>query len=359
MTIDDEKSIYVGGLPYECTQEDLHRAFDLYGAIMDVKIVNDRHVGGKCYGFVTFRNPRSAVDAITDMNGRKIGGRVVRVNEVHTRGGRPNFHRENFHRDEEDYWDRDRERVREKERERDHLRDRDHYLDRNSERSQDNNREREPDFEHDRDFIQAREHPVEQVLDLEDEDHDRQGDHDKDWERDHDMDWSHDRELDKPKDRDGSKSMDKEQQSRQQHGTGTADHQSRDISSNSSDDYRSQVRKEMKEQLELSIHRREELENEITIIGDKIEAKKLLISDLQKKSQELEDSLANAKKVTSQQQSMLMKLHSCYLQSQDLADRLKSSEQELQSLVDAATSEVDVGKDANARDGSVYAIEKV
>ncbi|RRT82699.1 hypothetical protein B296_00011004 [Ensete ventricosum] len=38
MTLDDEKSIYVGGLPYDCTQEDLRRAFDLYGAIVDVKV---------------------------------------------------------------------------------------------------------------------------------------------------------------------------------------------------------------------------------------------------------------------------------------------------------------------------------
>ncbi|KAG6497301.1 hypothetical protein ZIOFF_045200 [Zingiber officinale] len=268
MTIDDEKSIYVGGLPYECTQEDLHRAFDLYGAIMDVKvqsinylnasyghvlfyviiqlqIVNDRHVGGKCYGFVTFRNPRSAVDAITDMNGRvymssmqSAAASSLRVKRVE---------------------EEKRERV-DKEEE---------YGDRQPHKSI-------------TDTTKA-------VMDLT---------------KSHIVSWI---------------------------STGTADHQSRDISSNSSDDYRSQVRKEMKEQLELSIHRREELENEITIIGDKIEAKKLLISDLQKKSQELEDSLANAKKVTSQQQSMLMKLHSCYLQSQDLADRLKSSEQELQA----------------------------
>lgn len=34
------------------------------------QIVNERGVGGKCYGFVTFTNPRSAEDAIKDMNGR-------------------------------------------------------------------------------------------------------------------------------------------------------------------------------------------------------------------------------------------------------------------------------------------------
>lgn len=34
------------------------------------QLINDRGVGGKCYGFVTYTNPRSAVDAISDMDGR-------------------------------------------------------------------------------------------------------------------------------------------------------------------------------------------------------------------------------------------------------------------------------------------------
>lgn len=36
----------------------------------DLQIINDRGVGGKCYGFVTFTNPRSAVDAISEMDGQ-------------------------------------------------------------------------------------------------------------------------------------------------------------------------------------------------------------------------------------------------------------------------------------------------
>ncbi|KAK9268477.1 hypothetical protein L1049_000228 [Liquidambar formosana] len=70
MTIDDDNSIYVGGLPYDATDESIRRVFDLYGSIVAVKIINDLGIGGKCYGFVTFTNPRSAIDAINDMNGR-------------------------------------------------------------------------------------------------------------------------------------------------------------------------------------------------------------------------------------------------------------------------------------------------
>lgn len=38
--------------------------------VFDFQIVNDRAVGGKCYGFVTFTNPRSAINAISDMDGK-------------------------------------------------------------------------------------------------------------------------------------------------------------------------------------------------------------------------------------------------------------------------------------------------
>ncbi|CAL9773010.1 unnamed protein product [Musa acuminata subsp. burmannicoides] len=399
MTLDDDKSIYVGGLPYDCTQEDLRRAFDLYGAIVDVKvrllpylrhtfylhfsrlwlillgIINDRQVGGKCYGFVTFRNPRSAVDAIMDMNGRKIGGRAVRVNEVHTRGGRPNFQRENFHRnaDRDDDWERGRER------ERDHIQDRDHYLDRSNERfrDRDRQRERETDFERGRDFDRARAHSLDRDRDREDDDHERAWERNRDREADRDMDWNGDRDLDKNKDHDIDKELDKEQQPRQRHGfidwtilvLDQAQNKIFFLDLNMHVSKHQIVRLEsniypfscqVKEQLELSIQRREELQKEVfhsllTIVGEKVEERQQLVSDLQKKSQKLEDALAAAKKLTSQRHSMLMQLRACFIRAQDFAERLKSSEQELQSLVDAAMFEVDMGEDAGARDGPSYA----
>lgn len=38
MTIDDSNSIYVGGLPYDATEEDLRRAFNFYGNVVAVKV---------------------------------------------------------------------------------------------------------------------------------------------------------------------------------------------------------------------------------------------------------------------------------------------------------------------------------
>lgn len=39
MTLDDDSSIYVGGLPYGATDETIRTVFNLYGAILDVKVV--------------------------------------------------------------------------------------------------------------------------------------------------------------------------------------------------------------------------------------------------------------------------------------------------------------------------------
>lgn len=38
MTIDDDNSIYVGGLPYDSTEDSIRRVFDLYGSVIAVKV---------------------------------------------------------------------------------------------------------------------------------------------------------------------------------------------------------------------------------------------------------------------------------------------------------------------------------
>ena len=38
MTIDDESSVYVGGLPYDATEETVRRVFELYGNVIAVKV---------------------------------------------------------------------------------------------------------------------------------------------------------------------------------------------------------------------------------------------------------------------------------------------------------------------------------
>ncbi|KAI3875059.1 hypothetical protein MKW98_019632 [Papaver atlanticum] len=388
MTIDDDNSIYVGGIPYDCTEEDIRRVFDLYGSVIAVKIINARDVGGKCYCFVTFTNPRAAIDAINDMNGRMIGGRVVKVNEVNARGaGRPPP--PPFHRSSErdmDWNNRGRERERggyDHERDRygrgernnnadrsqdgydrprgDCDRNRDHFLDRDQirgpepyehERNRSHDRDRGKDHNLDRDLLQQTEyerpHDYDRSRDRSlDRDQVRSRDyHERDRSRSRSQDRALSKELDLKRDTEVNKSiennrkyMDKEQFSRSQSGSHFNDRRSRELSSSSNDNYN----EEGKERLDVSTQKHGDLEKKISQIKERLEEKNHLVSELKKKSQKLEDSVASAKRLTSQRQLQLTMLQRCFLQVKDYREKLKNSEQELQSLVETVMADIDHG----------------
>ncbi|XVF88453.1 hypothetical protein PTKIN_Ptkin19aG0052300 [Pterospermum kingtungense] len=334
MTIDDESSVYVGGLPYDATEASIRRVFSLYGSVVAVKIVNDHSTRGKCYGFVTFTNPRSAYDAIKDMNGRTIDGRVVRVNEVTTRGGRSSFGRDRSRWSE---WDRGRDR------ERDHDRDREQYRDRYSDRSGERDRSRDIDSGRERGY-EHHDHDHDRAGDYSlDRDHDRPGegnlqrasrDHIQDWEMDHELNLDQDMEIAGTNGYHRSADEEKEQQPRRWNGSVSNEQHSRGLSSDSSDDYN-----QMKKELERSIQNREELKTEISLMEGRLEERQQFVLDLQKKSKTLEDALVAAKKLSSRRKMQLTKLHNCFLQVKEYREKLKSCEQELQSLVDSAMLE--------------------
>ncbi|XP_022755090.1 uncharacterized protein DDB_G0284459-like [Durio zibethinus] len=332
MTIDDESSVYVGGLPYDATEASIRRVFNLYGAVVAVKIVNDKSTRGKCYGFVTFTNPRSAYDAIDDMNGRTIGGRVVRVNEVTTRGGRSNFSRDRSRRSERD---------RGRDRERDYDRDRERYQDRYSDRSGERDQSRDHDsgwergYEH-HDHDRAGEYSLDKHHDrnVEDNVQRESRDHIQDWERDDVMNLDQDREIAGTNGYHRSVDEDKEQQLKRWNDSMSHDQHGRGLSSDSSDDYN-----QMKKELEKSIQSREELKTEISLMKGRLEERQQIVLDLQKKSKTLEDALVGAKKLSSRRKMQLTKLHKCFLQVKEYREKLKSCEQELQSLVDSVMQE--------------------
>ncbi|XWS70639.1 hypothetical protein CRYUN_Cryun03dG0064000 [Craigia yunnanensis] len=322
MTIDDDSSVYVGGLPYDATEASFRRVFSLYGAVVAVKIVNDHTTRGKCYGFVTFTNPRSAYDAINDMHGRTIDGRVVRVNEVTTRGGRSNFSRDHSRQSE---WDRGQDR------ERDHYRDRERYRDRYSDRSGEHDRSRDHDsgrergyehHNHDRTWKYSLDRDHDE--DVEDNVQGESRDHIQDWERDHELNLDQDREIAGTNGYHRSVDEDKEQQLRGWNGSMSNDQHGRGLSSDSSDDY-NQMKK-----LERSIQSREELKTEISLMEGRLEERQQIVLDLQKKSKTLEDALVAAKKLSSCRKMQLTK---------EYREKLKSCEQELQSLVNSAMLE--------------------
>ncbi|XP_052199617.1 glycine-rich RNA-binding protein RZ1A [Diospyros lotus] len=336
MTIDDENSVYVGGLPYEASEDSLRRVFDLYGHVIAVKIINDRGVGGKCYGFVTFTNPRSAIDAINDMDGRTIGGRVVRVNEVKSRGGRANFIREGFRRNSErGGWDRGRDH------DRDYDRDKGRHWDRSKDRSDDHDQDRERGY--DRGHDRTRDHSMDgdrdwdQDKDFEDNQLKHGRKRDRNWEGDDDLDGSQDKEMQRTDNHHKSGDKDKDQTSKKLNGLDFSERNSRELSSESSDDGHDEVQK----QLGLSNQQLEELREQISKMEEMAEEKQQLVTKLQEKSQKLEDALTAAKKISSHHRMQLTKLHKSFLHVKDYNERLKNSEQELRLLVDSTTIEVD------------------
>lgn len=360
MTIDDENSVYVGGLSYDSTEDTIRKAFDLYGRVLVVKIVNDRGVGGKCYGFVTFTNPRSAIDAISDMNGRTIDGRVVKVSEVKNRNGRSNFGRDSFRRNPErgSDWDRGRER--------DKNHDKDQYRDRPRERSLDRNQDRERGYnrsqDRERGYIRTRD--IDRTRDhLSNRDKDREHGNVKDIEpehirnhflerdRDSKSDWHEDREVEQTKNHNGSGEKDKDQISKYSNGSEANDQRSRELSSEfiGRDDNQYQVEGE----LEFSTQRLEELKKEISHMEESIEEKGEYVAKLEMKSQSLEDALSMEKKLTLHHRTQLTKLHRCYQHVKECSDRVKGYEEELQALVDSTMIEIVHSDDVVVQNGAL------
>ncbi|XP_011078319.1 glycine-rich RNA-binding protein RZ1B [Sesamum indicum] len=334
MTIDDNSSIYVGGLPYDITEENLRRVFDIYGAVLAVKIINDRSVGGKCYGFVTFANPRSAMQAIKEMDGKTIDGRVVKVNEVRTRGGRPNFNQESSRHDLERSIDGESGR----DRGRDDSYDRQRHQEGHWERPQDHDQNRERGHERRRGHDRTRDRYVDadrfryynRHLDDVEQEHGRK--REREWERDSDKQIEQQRNNSHHK----SGDKDKHQQLHLLNRSRFDEGGSRELSLESFNDDQDQG----ESKLAVSSQKLEELRKEISRMEELVADKQEVVSKLQEKYQKLEDSLISAKKLTSHRHIQLAKLHKCYLQIRDYDERSKKSEQELQWLVDSTMIEL-------------------
>lgn len=84
------KRIYVGGLPYSATEQDLSNLFSTHGEVASVSIVTDKYTGqAKGFGFVEMTTDSEAASAINALNGTMMGGRNLTVNEAKPREERP------------------------------------------------------------------------------------------------------------------------------------------------------------------------------------------------------------------------------------------------------------------------------
>lgn len=86
------KRLYVGGLPYATTENELREAFAQAGAVESASIVMDRMSGrSKGFGFVEMVSDEDAQKAIDAWNGKDFGGRTLTVNEARPMEARRDF----------------------------------------------------------------------------------------------------------------------------------------------------------------------------------------------------------------------------------------------------------------------------
>ena len=91
-------NIYVANLSREVTADELKLAFEEFGQVEKVNIIQDKYSGeSKGFGFVEMPSKDEVKAAIDNMNGREFKGKTLTVNEARprtdTRGGRGGFGR--------------------------------------------------------------------------------------------------------------------------------------------------------------------------------------------------------------------------------------------------------------------------
>ncbi len=79
------KTLYVGNISWETTEEDLQNAFTRYGEVLGCRIITERSSGrSRGYGFVEVREEDVQV-MMDNMNGIELDGRRLVVNEAKPR----------------------------------------------------------------------------------------------------------------------------------------------------------------------------------------------------------------------------------------------------------------------------------
>lgn len=74
--------IFVGSLPFKLKEAQLREIFEKYGEVTSVKIIIDNITRqNKGFGFVEMPNEKEAYQAIKELNGTEINGRVIIVNQ--------------------------------------------------------------------------------------------------------------------------------------------------------------------------------------------------------------------------------------------------------------------------------------
>ena len=88
-------NLFVGGLPYATTDDDLLELFQQAGEVKSAKVITDRDTGrSKGFGFVEMTDDDGAKKAVDSLNGTDLGGRSISVSEARPKPERSNDRRD-------------------------------------------------------------------------------------------------------------------------------------------------------------------------------------------------------------------------------------------------------------------------
>ena len=83
------KNLYVGNLNYNTTEDTLRTLFSEFGEVDSVRVITDRYTGrSRGFGFVEMATEEEAEKAISELNGRMVEERQLRVDKAKPRSDR-------------------------------------------------------------------------------------------------------------------------------------------------------------------------------------------------------------------------------------------------------------------------------
>lgn len=84
------KKLYIGGLPWKTTEDDLRAYFAAAGEVSSATVITDKMTGrSKGFGFVEYANDDDADKAISMFHDKELDGRRLTVNVARPKEDRP------------------------------------------------------------------------------------------------------------------------------------------------------------------------------------------------------------------------------------------------------------------------------
>jgi cold-inducible RNA-binding protein len=82
------QKLFIGGLPFSTTDEQLRAVFAEVGQVESAVVVTDRDTGrSRGFGFVEMATAEEAEQAIGRLNGKDLDGRQIKVEKASSSGG--------------------------------------------------------------------------------------------------------------------------------------------------------------------------------------------------------------------------------------------------------------------------------